>query len=402
MSPCKEVSRFVKNTVGNVIPEPEDVWQRSGATMKDVEIDSARIESVPFFYDSRINSHQLLAEPVEVERKGIMTGAKYSYRFEMTTGISHDVALYLPTAEKQADMQFTVHMDAPFLTGVDGHNDRIAEAFMNHTDQPTILVGPEMISKHKDGLYIIKNLGRVAADSSQISLALAAQDSMQIAALLAELHVLPRQLIQVGESRAADIAPGKQPHSAGLDLSNVYYDLTDPSVAEHIKNKKRHALDYPLFIAGCATDMIPVGIDLLRQGSLQRERGTVPLKAEYLGAAALGTLRAFLGGEAGKFPAWLPADTPVHIANFKNNSLADHEIWRRKYRHTQLAAVNLNGAHLSLAHSAVQRHVIERINRYIDEYNCAGQVFDNMDFRRVHLKDDDRYIAFEQRLAAAA
>ena len=189
------------------------------------------------------------------------------------------------------------------------------------------MIGPENINKHESGLYIAKNLGEVATETSQISLALAAQDSMQIAAELAgmEEYNLPRMFIEVGESRAGMIAPAKEPHAKNLDIQNVYYDLTDPNIAENIRKDKRNLINLPLFLLGLAADMPPVALDLMRRGSLTRERGTLMSKAEYLGAAVLGTLPALLSGEAGESPKFLPSRMPVHLASFKRNPLSNHE-----------------------------------------------------------------------------
>lgn len=390
----KETIGLLKEGASRVAPEPEKLWQRGGATMENIEIDTGRIESVPFFYDSIIKSYEKNGQSIEIINRGNRVGTKSHYSFEMTTGISRDAVLYLPTADKQEEMQFTIHMDTPWMTAEEGHNDRIARAFMQHTSQPVIMVGPEKLDRFKESCSIVEKIGSTALDTSKISLALAAQDSMQIAAFLAEQeeHVLPRQLIEVGESRAAMMAPAKHPYAANLGFKNVYYDITDPNMAKNALRDWRNIKNVPLFLGGMALDLPPVTLDLLRRGDLMSERGSVPLNPRHLAAAILGTGPAVLSGEAGESPAYLPSGTPVHLVSFKRNPLSHHQAFRKKYQHTEFAGVHLRGAHLSLAYSSVQRHVIERINKYIVEYNRVGGVISKMDMTNVHMIDDQKYL----------
>ncbi len=274
---------------------------------------------------------------------------------------------------------------------------------MHHTHQPVILVGPENIQKHTDGVYVIKNLGAVATETSQISLALAAQDSMQIAAEIAGIHELSRLFVQVGESRAAMLAPAKELHAPGLDIQNIYYDLTDPCVPENLRNDPvRNLVRLAEFLPNEFLHTLPVGVDLLRRGSLKRLLGTIPLNMEYMAPSLLGTSRAIGSGEAGEFPVLLPNDTFTHILNFRYNPVAGHRVWREKYDHTEFAGVDLNGAHLGLAYSSVQRHVIERINRLLYELYTVGGDIARVDKRRVHYTDDKRYIGKHEHMPSVA
>ena len=75
---------------------------------------------------------------------------------------------------------------------------------------------------------------------------------------------------------------------------------------------------------------------------------------------------------------------------------------RELYAHTQFAGVNLKGAHLGLVYSSVQRHVIERINRFIAEYNRVGQTQLDMDLYRVHLTDDQSKIGSNEHMPKVA
>lgn len=390
----KCVDTIAEQILRPVSPEPVELWERSNADIGYISVDDDRPEAIAATYPkSRIHMLISIGEPEEVAPKGELVGYKQRYSVEMTTGITRDVVVYIPLPKDMEQSQVTIHMDTPWMTGVDGHNDKISEAFMHHTHQPVILVGPEKIQKHADGLYVVKNLGAVAAETSQISLALAAQDSMQIAAEIAETHKLSRLFVQVGESRAAMLAPAKEIHAEGLNIQNIYYDLTDPTVPENLRvDPARNLMRLAEFLPNEFLHTLPVGVDLARRGTLRRLLGTIPLNLEYMIPSLLGTSRAIGSGEAGEFPALLPDDKFTHILNFRYNPVAGHKIWREKYQHTQFAGVDLNGAHLGLAYSSVQRHVIDRINRLLYELYVAGGDISRVDKRRVHYTDDKRYL----------
>lgn len=388
------------NVLDKVAPHPTELWERGGATIETQSIDGRSVD-VPIFYKSHLKPFE---DGVfeEIHYKGEHIGSRVHYRIEMSTGISRDVVVYLPLPEKLEQASVTIHMDTPWMTGAEGHNDKIAEAFMQHTGQPVIMVGPENMNQHKSGLYVVKNLAKVATEASQVSLALAGQDSMQIVAALCGQLGLPRKLIQVGESRAAMMAGAKQPHEAELGLETVYNDITDPCISENIRNDLSNVVRLPLFVPIEAMNLLPVGVDLARRGSLHREKGTVPMSARYMAAAILGTGPAIFSGEAGEFPAFLSKSDAVHLVNFQYNHVAHHEKWREKYAHTQFAGVNLKGAHLGLAYSSVQRHVIERINRYIEELNAKGGDSNVVDFKRVHLTDDQSTLGKHEHMPEVA
>lgn len=393
---CVETfKRGIDKTLGAVAPEPTVLWERAGVNMETTTVEPGRSVDIPFFPKSRIDKRPVALSSVDIIENGRRIGEKTTYSIEMTTGISRNVIVYLPTPEVLEAARVTIHMDTPWFTGEEGHNDGIAIDFMKTTGQPVIMIGPENMEQHRSGLYIVKHLAEVATDASKVSLALAAQDSMQIAGELAELHGLARLFVQVGESRAANMAAAKHPHAANLDIQNVYYDITDPTIAENIRHDPRNLVRVPFFPISEVANIAPVGVDMLLHGNLLKEKGTFPTRAQYLGAAVLGTGPALFGGEAGEFPAYLPSDVPVHFSNFTRNPLAEHKKWRQKFGHTQSAGVNLHAAHLGLAYSSVRRHVSERINRFLFEYECVGAIPENLpmiDYRRVHLRDDQRFL----------
>lgn len=388
-----------------VSPDPLDLWEKSRATISREQIDNEH-EALVARYEphvSKIKTFEQLGDWIEIVKNNEVVGYRSTYRVEMTTGIRHDVSVYLPTESQMEQAQVTIHMDTPWMTGIEGHNDETAESFMTGTNQPVVLVGPEIIEKHTSGLYVVKNLGSVATESSQVSLSLAAQDSMEIAAELAESLDLPRLFVQVGESRAGMLAPAKHAHTERLDVQNVYYDLTDPSVPHNLRDDPAgNLVRLAKFGPNEGLRIMPVALDRIRRRSVLRLLGTIPCQAEYMTASLLGTSRAIGSGEAGLLPAQLPEGTAVHVANFQHNPLAFHESWRELYGHTAFGGVNLRGAHLGLAYGSVRSHVVERINRYLYELYICGNEPTRIDLRRVHLTDDKKYLDAREHMPSVA
>ncbi|MCB9819734.1 hypothetical protein H6796_00290 [Candidatus Nomurabacteria bacterium] len=392
--------RRVTNQLRSFFPEPHELWERGGATIEEVKIDNERYANVPFFNNISIDHIDEIGREL-IYNKGKLRGQAVRSLVTMTDGIERATTTYLPTKYSLDNTQFTVHMDTPWLTGDKGHNDEIARRVMAQTGLPLVLVGPEEFSGHRDARYVLRNMAAVAMDSGRVSLARAAQDSMYIAADQVDKFNLPNLVVEIGESRGAMMAGAKHPHAESTGVQPVYYDITDPCLADGIASDPRVAMNVLRFPIQEMTHILPVGVDLALKNRLHTQAGTVPLRAKYLAQAILGTGPAVLSGEAGEFPAFLPANTPVHLTNFRSNPVAHHSRWREKYQHTMFAGVNLKGAHLGLAYDSVARHLIMRIERLRDEMMGAGKL-EYVDYRRVHLRDDQACIGSNEHMPRIA
>ena len=385
-----ELSRKIQDVAKMAIPDPEDSWERGNADMKTIQTKDGHNIEVPVF-DSSIDTVSYVGcESVEQEDGSELK--IHHYEVVTESGYMRHVKVLLPSPVELDEAECTIHMDTPYFTGEKGHNERVAAHLTYNTKQPTVLVGPEEIPEHSSGLYIVKNLAKVATDTSSISLAQTAADSVAILDAMMELHPeLPRDVIVVGESRAAMLAPAKHEAAKKLGINNKYYDITDPCQPEHVFTSVKHVINLARFLPTELIHAAPVGADMLVHGSLKKERKTVPMRAQYFGAAVLGTAPALLNGEAGRLPYMLPDDIPVHLASFKSNPIAYHEKWREMYADSLFAGVNLHGAHLGLAYSSVLEHLEVRIKRYVYERKVSGKD-EYIDYRRVHLKDDKKYL----------
>lgn len=82
----------------------------------------------------------------------------------------------------------------------------------------------------------------------------------------------------------------------------------------------------------------------------------------------------------------------VHHVTFDHDAASRPHRFRELYKeHPNVANITLTGSHATLAHADTLRHLIERIDRFACEYKRAKKHLSQMDWKLVHLKDDDRY-----------
>ncbi len=392
----------MRNMLDMIAPRPEELWERSASEIQTREIDEGRTANVAYF-NSKLDKPELVGNRKELVALGgdALTGWRHSYEMHMTKGITREAAAYIPHDIER--MVATIHMDTPWFTGMEGHMDAVAEYLMEVTGQAVVLVGPERLKDmNGDDASTVTKLFHQAVGSSEVSLALAAQDSVTIVDFLVQKHGLPRQLIEVGPSRGAMLAPGKHQHALDSELQPVYYDLSDPCIAENIRDDWRNIYRLPMFPIREAPQLVPVALDAIRRRRIHREMATFALPKDGITAALLGTGPAIFSGEAGEFPAQLPAGTPVHLLNLSRNPLGHNDLWHEKYDHTLYASVSLDTAHFGLGYGSIEEHIARRINRWVNEYFTASEDVAKINYKRVHLTDDDAQLGPDEHMPDVA
>ena len=402
----RDILNNIRQVGQSVCTTSEERWQQAGADIEEVIIGNGQENiSLPVF-GSGVKSAELIGTPEIIERDVGQNCTIHHYEVITANDYLRHVKVIVPAKDLLEESVFTIHMDTPYLTGEEGHNERIALKLCEGTGQPVVMVGPEELPEYKSALYLVKNLGKLATDSSSISLAQSAEDSVAILDVMFEKMAdqkieMSRDVVVVGESRAAMMAGAKHRPAAKRDIRNRYYDLTDPCFPDGAFNSKMRLARSALFIPSELLHMVPVGINLASNGELCKEKKTIPTRAQYFGAAILGTAPALLNGEAGKFPGAIPLGTPVHMTSFRSNPVSYPDRWRELYGHTSYAGVNLKGAHLGLGYSSVLNHEIERINKLVYARQNAGN-FKYINYRHVHLLDDQRYLDKHEHALTAA
>ena len=101
-------------------------------------------------------------------------------------------------------------------------------------------------------------------------------------------------------------------------------------------------------------------------------------------------------GEAGEFRKWMKRDTAIHVVTFGNDTVSRPEVWKEYYSEfPNIAIITLHGTHMTLAHPETLRHLIDRVNKFTAESHTKNNVISMVDWKKVHLKDDDRRISPE-------
>lgn len=377
-----------------IAPRHEDLWHRAGAKEEFVEIEPGHTEIVPFF-DARVDQSRSVAhepEPV-LDRLHRQVGEMHHYDIVLEDGVDRSARVYLPQESDRSDSPFMIHMDTPWFTSTKGHNNRIAEIFMQEIGVPVVVVGPEYSTTQGRLPRELARLAQTAMGSTSISLSRSAEGSMAIASHLAAEHELPRSIVKVGESRGAMLAMGERPYAEANDLEILYYDVTDPCVAQRVLQQRGDVLKLARWPLKEAVGSLAVAAALLPHGGLTHKIGTVSTNPNFLVAAMMGVGPALLSGEAGEFPYRVPTDAGIHIVNFKRNTMADASVWREKFEmHENFELVELKGPHMGLAYPSVQRHVVERIKRFDEEFLRQGGQLQAVDWQNVYTRKRSNHL----------
>lgn len=378
-----------------VLPPPKKLWVRGGAEMEWQQLEDGREEQIPVF-PITIESVESLGPPETLtDNLERVIGQRFSYRVETSDGIERETSVYIPVDVTQENPDFTVLLDTAWFTTLDGHNDNVAITIMTETSLPIIAIGAEHSAVSSSSFSPVA-LGQTVIQSTGISQAKSAQSSQLIAATLAELHKIPTSFIKIGESRGAMISPAQKAYAARYDNTIPYLDLTAPCVPKRLFDDEGDMLRLGKFPLSETMGAVAVGVETARRKVTNRLLGTVSLNAHFGISNIIGQVPALMSGEAGEFPKWMGRDTAIHIVTFGNDSVSRPEVWKEYYEEfPNVAIITLHGTHMTLAHPETLRHLIDRINRFKVESKVKNNVVSLMDWKKVHLKDDDRRISLK-------
>jgi len=376
-----------------ILPAPKKLWVRGGAEMEWQELENGRQELIPVF-PITIESIEPLgsAEPLRDNLERII-GHRYSYRIQTSDGIEREASVYTPASIKQEAPDFTVLLDTAWFTTLDGHNDNVATTILSETSLPVISIGAEHSAVSSSAFNPVA-LGKTVLQSATISLAKSAQSSQLIGAALAELHSIPTHFIKVGESRGGMVSPAQAAYAERYDNEIPYMDITAPCVPIRLFEEDGDMLRLGQFPMSEVMGAVAVGVETARKKITNRLLGTVSLNAHFGISNVIGQAPALASGEAGEFPKWMRRDSAIHIVTFGNDSVSRPEVWKDLYAEFPNAAIiTLHGTHMTLAHPETLRHLVDRINKFKVESKTKSNIVSSIDWKKVHLKDDDRRIS---------
>jgi hypothetical protein len=348
-----------------ILPTPDVLHDRSSIGIDMIAIEPDVIRPVHRFESQVIDMKHVDDKERRIkDQLGREVGVRHWEDVLTSDGIDRGVTTYVPHDEYKSSYPFTLVMDTAWFTGLEGHNDMIAETFMKELGVSVVVIGPEYTAAEPKNIGAEMNLGRLATMSAGFSLMKSAEASAEIYSELLEAHPeydLKRSVIGAGESRAAMIEQVRRLFMRLKGIETVHSDITDPAVNEQAMKDFGDVIKLLKFPGREIMGSLAVAMARMKRGDLHREFGTVPLNPRYLTGAVIGTGPALLSGEEGMFADLTPLSHPQHIVNFNHNSMADTARRQERYAlHYNSTEIELNGCHLGLGFPSVQRYVVDR------------------------------------------
>lgn len=348
-----------------ILPTPDVLHNRSSIAVNMIEIEPDILRPVHRFESQVVDTKHIADKQRRIEdRLGREVGIRYWDDVLTSDGIDRGVTTYVPHDEYKSGYPFSLVMDTAWFTGLEGHNDMIAETFMKELGVSVVVIGPEYSAAEPKTIGAEMNLGRLATMSAGFSLMKSAEASAEIYSEILAAHPkydLKQSVIGAGESRAAMIEQARRLFMRLKGIETIHSDITDPAVNEQAMQDFGDVIKLLKFPGREIMGALAVAMARMKRGDLHREFGTVPLSARYLTGAVVGTGPALLSGEEGLFAALTPLSHPQHIVNFNQNSMADTVQRQERYtEHYNSTEIELNGCHLGLGFPSVQRYVVDR------------------------------------------
>lgn len=372
-----------------VVPNHEDLWNRGGAQIEKIAVDDGRYEDVPFFYPE-ITDSEMAKNGSVFSIEGLRVGGFEAYSVQTSDGVDRTARVYTPDDIYRSRDDLVVHADTAWFTTITGHNHHVMSEIMQRTGLPVVIVGGEHGTNGLGYPADALRLPRTILQSTKISLAKSAESSQLITGHLLDEYSLSRNIINVGESRGAMLAPGHFPYAEAHGNRIVYTDTTAPCVPDRLLSRSGDIMRLAGWPSREVLGTLAIGLESKRQQVLGRQLGTVALNPNFNISNLIGVGPALFSGEAGEFTKWVPRQAGIHIATFDNDTVSRPDRWKELYKdHPNVSIITLHGTHMTLAHSDVLRHIVDRINKFKDEYAYTQGDLANINWNNVHLKDDD-------------
>lgn len=376
-----------------IAPDPETLWERGGAEIRSIEIDSERYEDVPFFDLEVLKAGSVHKKSIEDEL-GRHVADAFTQTLITPDGIDRATRLFLPTDEfRNPDYQFVVQLNTAWLTSIDGHNNASAELLSKVLGVPVIEIGAEHSSRKLpfplDGLRLATTFNQ----AKTISQAKTAQSAQRLTQYLCTQYDLPMDQVKIGESRGAMEAPAEFVYAPYYGGRICYTDTTAPCLPDQLFSDQGDYFRLSQFPASEVAGFAIVAIEAARKRAASELSGTLSANPNFWLSSIVGNGPALMSGEAGRFTRWVSKEDSkgnIHIVTFQNDAVSRPDVWKELYaEHPGVAIITLHGTHVTLAHTETIRHIVERIRHFGDEFYAAGGDLTKINWNHVHIKDDD-------------
>lgn len=348
-----------------ILPSPNVLHNRSRIGSETVEIDPGRSAELHYFESDVIRDESVARKRKEItDRLDRVVGERRWHDIVTSDGIDRGVTVYTPNDDIRSGYRFSIVMDTAWFTGLEGHNDMLAETFMKELGVGVVVIGPEFSAAEPQKVSGEMKLGNLAMMSAGFSLMKSGEASAKIYDYLQSEYPeyeLMNEVVAAGESRGAMIEEIRRLYMSLLGINVVHSDLTDPNVSKRGLQNLEDVVDTLKWPIREGIGVTAVALALAKKGVLHREIGTVPVSKRYLVGATLGTGPAIISGEEGLFAGYTPLGHPQHIINSTQNTMAHvHERQQNYSEHFNTTIVPLDICHLGLGFPSIQARVIDR------------------------------------------
>lgn len=372
------------------LPPAEELWERGGAELRDIEIEPGRTETVPFFDLEITNEKEISIEPFEAKRSRhhrVRVGRQVVKRFVLSDGVDR-VARVIELDDKyRTGADVTVTDGTAWTTTIDGYAHDRARRIAQDAHLDVIQVGSEHSGTLLPYGLDVFRLGRTVCDARAISLAKSAQAEQLIVNKLTVDHGLASSQYAIGDSRGSMKTPGQYPYADYYGHEIVHMDTKAPCVPERLGVR-----DMPRVIRWFGREALGgagVIAQLVAEGKATSLRGTTSLNPNFVASSVVGIMPALASGEAGRMADWVPRDAYGHVVVYGKDGLSPGDVWRDKWQQHPGIYIKVvpNKVHAHLLEGKAHDLQVGRIRRFSQAYDGSDNDLARIDWQAVYRPD---------------
>ena len=375
---------IVRRAYDEVIPDAETLWRRTGAQMREVEIEPGRVESVPHY---SIGIDSIVAHKPEIfyDHCGDRIGRHIMHTIVTSDGVDHAANVTLLDNGHRTGADFFVSDSTAWFTDVNGYAAVRDNTIAEKVGVEVIRTGADASARMMGGLDVMR-LGSTVVKSRKASLAKSAEADQAMVAELAERYSLPLTQYGIGDSQAGMRKFMAQYHANQNGIPMEYMDIKALCAPDKLQVR-----DLKTAAQWMGTELIggaAILAIMMLEDEAQDIMDTISLNPNFIVASIVGGTPSLAGGEAGASTAFVPSDAHGQLCHYGKDKLSRPPRWMELLRghpniHHKIVEKGIH-AHLlrHVAHSAQT----DRIMRFSEEKK-AKQSVKRIDFEYVRLGD---------------
>jgi len=309
------------------------------------------------------------------------TGSLHTDAAVMKDGTTYAILRAVPN-EPITDI--TIGLTPAWWTSTRGHNRHTIEHFMR-LGVPGIAVGIEGSYRGSQQITILQEINGLLKHSLLRSSHHIHRILDVIESKHESLQVHTQDIILLGESRGAMVGKGILGLAQKYDRNIPYADLTAPCFPEKFSMTK--APNLMKQVAHEPLEFLKIFGSIGLRGLVHYPASIDLHPHAIVNNLAIGP--ALFSGDAGVLAESIPLDQNMHITTFHDDFASMPQVWKAIYQdHRGVRIKQIEGAHLTIAHSRTLEYIDKRIFSLLLEVEHVGSKdAKNLDFSKVHLHD---------------